>query len=220
MSWLSRTSPGVKICGIRCESDARFCIEAGAAALGFNFHPGSKRFIDLDGSISWIRALGGVAERVAVVVNADSMLLERIRSSGCFEWIQFHGDESGSFCADQGGDRWLKAIRLRDRDAVGEALRCEAPAYLLDAWDAASYGGSGKTADWTLAAETIQSRPASCFALAGGLTPENVADALRQTQAAALDVAGGVEGPDGFKCPARVRAFVEAVKSACSNPQK
>ncbi len=220
MSWFSRTSPGVKICGIRREGDARLCIEEGAAALGFNFHPGSKRFIDFNNSISWIRALEGMVERVAVVVNADPSLIKGIRSSGCFEWIQFHGDESASFCAAQGGDRWIKAIRLRNRDAMGEGLNCDAPAFLLDAWDAVSYGGSGKNADWALAAEAIRSRPASPFALAGGLTPENVVTALRQTRAAALDVAGGVEGPDGFKCRARVRAFVQAVKGACLDLRK
>lgn len=203
----------VKICGITCEEDALDCIEAGADALGFNFFPGSSRHISLE-SLEWIRRLNGLVDRVAVVVNPEQELIDTLWRSGCFEMVQFHGDESPTLCAMSGVTSWMKAVRVRDRESLAEANRFSTPHILLDSWSAVAYGGTGKTADWKMIGEFLEEHPEHRFVLAGGLTPGNVAGAIRAVRPVAVDVAGGVEESPGRKDPAKVRAFIEAARGA------
>jgi phosphoribosylanthranilate isomerase len=203
----------VKICGITSKSDALDCVEAGADALGFNFFSGSSRYIPLE-SLDWIRCLNGLVDRVAVVVNPEQELIDRLWHSGCFEMIQFHGDESPTLCAMSGITNWMKAIRVRDQESLAEANRFSTPHILLDSWSPAAYGGTGKTADWKMIGEFLAEHPGHRFVLAGGLNPENVAEAIRTVRPAAVDVAGGVEESPGKKDPAKVRAFLQAARGA------
>jgi phosphoribosylanthranilate isomerase len=206
--------PGrVKICGITTEADARLCIEAGVSALGFNFYLGSSRHISID-ALPWIRGLEGLVDRVAVVVNAPADLLQTLIASGCFEMIQFHGDETPDQCASAGAAVWMKAIRAKDRASLDDSRLFETPRILLDAWSPSAYGGTGQTADWKMLADFVAGNPSRQFVLAGGLNPGNVADAIRSVRPAAVDVAGGVESAPGRKDPAKVRDFLQAAREA------
>ena len=203
----------VKICGITNEKDALDSVHAGADALGFNFFPGSSRYISLE-SLDWIRSLNGMVDRVAVVVNPEQELIDTLWNSRCFEMIQFHGDESPTRCAMSGVTNWMKAIRVRDRESLAEANRFSTAHILLDSWSPAAYGGTGKTADWKMIGEFLAEHPEHRFVLAGGLNPDNVAEAIRTARPAAVDVAGGVEESPGKKDPTKVRAFIEAARGA------
>ena len=109
------------------------CVEAGAGALGFNFYPGSKRFIEPKKSFAWIRSFKNMVDCVAVVVNADLDLISRIRDSGCFAFIQFHGDESPRDCEASGFESWIRAVRVKDQSALHGALDFSTAHLLLDA---------------------------------------------------------------------------------------
>ena len=201
---------GVKICGITNEPDAAMCIDAGATALGFNFYTGSKRFIDPDKSFEWIRSLERTVDRVAVVVNADADLLSRLCDSGCFEFIQFHGDESPAECMVCGAQDWIRAVRVKDTSVLDAALDFSTPHLLLDSWSPAAYGGTGDVADWKMLTEFVRRNSARKFLLAGGLTPGNVGEAIRMVRPAAVDVAGGVESEPRRKDAVLVKAFINA----------
>ena len=203
----------VKICGITNEKDALDCVHAGADALGFNFFPGSSRYISFE-SLDWIRSLNGMVDRFAVVVNPEQELIDTLWNSRCFEMIQFHGDESPTRCAMSGVTNWMKAIRVRDRESLAEANRFSTVHILLDSWSPAAYGGTGKTADWKMIGKFLADHSEHRFVLAGGLNPDNVADAIRSVRPAAVDVAGGVEESPGKKDPAKVRAFIDAARGA------
>jgi phosphoribosylanthranilate isomerase len=186
------------------------CVEAGVGALGFNFYPGSKRFIEPEKSFDWIRSLEKTVDRVAVLVNADADLLARVRDSGCFEFIQFHGDELPAVCVVCGAKDWIRAVRVKDSSALDAALAFSTPYLLLDAWSAAAYGGTGHIADWNLLSDFVRRNSARNFVLAGGLTPENVTEAIRVVRPAAVDVAGGVESEPRRKDAVLVKAFITA----------
>ena len=202
----------VKICGITNEEDALLCADAGADALGFNFFNGSKRRIDPRASLDWIARLEGLADRVAVVVNPAPELLAELLDSGCFEMVQFHGDETPAQCAAAGWPCWMKAVRVKDEGSLRAAAEYSTPQILLDAWSPTAYGGTGQTANWELiAAADLGERS---VVLAGGLTPENVGDAIRTVKPEAVDVAGGVESVPRHKDPDLVAEFLEAVRRA------
>lgn len=185
--------PRVKICGVTNPGDAALAVAAGVDALGFNFFPGSRRFISLDENREWIAELGGRVERVAVVVNAAKDELARLRASGCFEAVQFHGDETPEFCAGAGFGRWIRAVRVKDADSLESALRYDTPFLLLDACAKGAYGGTGERLDWDLARDFILAHPDRRVILAGGLNPSNVRDAVRIVRPHGVDVASGVE---------------------------
>jgi phosphoribosylanthranilate isomerase len=183
--------------------------------LGFNFYPPSPRSIPADADLSWIKELGNTfpdVARVAVVVNPDEALLQRLHAVKCFEAIQFHGDESPEFCAAQGAAflYWIKALRVRTQDDLVIASAYVTTFLLLDAAVAGSYGGSGQTLDWSLAAQFIATHPEKRVILAGGLTPENVASAVAQVHPHSVDVASGVEISPGHKDHHKVRKFIAA----------
>ena len=169
---------GVKICGITNEADANLCVKAGADALGFNFYSGSKRFIDPEESLDWIRPLEGRVDRVAVVVNADPHLISKLRDSGCFEFIQFHGDETPEHCLASGFKDWIRAVRVKDAAALDAAIGYATPHLLLDAWSPLAYGGTGGVADWRMLKDFVSRNPARTFVLAGRSPPELVAETL------------------------------------------
>ena len=205
-------SGGVKICGITNPEDASLCLSAGTDALGFNFFPGSSRCIDPDASIPWIRDLGGNAARVAVVVNPPQELLEKIRGAGCFDFVQFHGDESPEICGQAGIARWIKAVRVSGPDVVGGSLSFPTPNILFDGWTAKAYGGAGQRLDWDTVRDFVGSHPEKHFILAGGLNAQNVRQAIRIVRPQAVDVASGVELTPRKKDEYLVRQFVRQAK--------
>jgi phosphoribosylanthranilate isomerase len=167
-----------------------------------------------EAAFEWIRGFEGEVERVAVVVNASPELLRLLIGSGCFEAIQFHGDESSGDCAAAGAIRWIKALRIKAGDSLETPGLYDTAHLLIDAWSPVEYGGTGLEADRGVARAVVERFPEKRFALAGGLTPENVAEAVRVVRPAAVDVAGGVESAPGIKDARLVSAFVEAVRGA------
>lgn len=203
-----------KICGITNQADAETAIAVGADAVGFNFFPDSKRYIAFEESRKWIASLAGKAARVAVVVNATLEELAVLRDSGCFEAVQFHGDETPEFCAAAGFPVWIRAIRVKDEASLGEALRYETPYLLVDAWAPGSYGGTGRRLNWDNVREFVIAHPERKVILAGGLTPHNVRDAVRIVRPHAVDVASGVELDPRHKNEYLVREFIKVSTSA------
>jgi len=201
-------STRVKICGITRLGDAQLCVEAGVDALGFNFWPGSKRHIQVERAREIAAALPSGVLRVGVFVQASpEAVRETVKRVGLAA-VQLHGDEDPALYSGVGVALW-QVLRVADR--MPGAPSPAASAVLLDA-KVAGFGGAGMRFDWKLA------RAAADWALpvwiAGGLDPHNVGEALRLSGASGVDVASGVESAPGLKDPARVRAFVAAVRAA------
>ncbi len=201
----------VKICGITNLADAQTAAAAGADALGFNFYEKSPRCLTVAAAAKISRELPPFVMRVGVFVNApEDEVLRAIGECG-LGLLQFHGDEPPDFCT-QFGLMSMKAIRIRDTASLQELPKYQTDAYLLDAFSPEARGGTGETFNWDLAIEA-QKLGKPIF-LAGGLTPENVADAVRRVRPFAVDVASGVESSPGRKDPQKVRDFIAAVRSA------
>jgi phosphoribosylanthranilate isomerase len=203
----------VKICGVTNAGDAALVADAGADAIGINLFRGSKRFVELGEVRDWVRELP--LTRIAVVVNATSDDLARIADAGCFDAIQFHGDETPEFCAASPLP-WMRAVRVSGADALADALDYKTSMLLLDGHAASGYGGTGATVDPELAAEFVHAHPDRRVVLAGGLRPETVADAVRAARPHGVDVASGVETADSprWKDFVKVCAFIEAARAA------
>lgn len=204
----------VKVCGITRGDEAAAIVDAGADALGINFWPGSKRFIALEEATPWLRDLAATVPRVAVTVNASDDELRRLFESGVIDRIQLHGDETPDRVRSltEEGLPVFKALGLRDAETLESLAAFESPTLLLDAYAPGVYGGSGETLDWALGAEAVRRRPDRQIVLAGGLTPSNVAGAIRQVRPAGVDVASGVESAPGRKDLGLVRALIEATR--------
>lgn len=199
----------IKICGIKTLKDALAAIDAGADYLGFNFYPKGVRFIEKE----ICAEITSVLKReylqiklVGVFVNSPVDEVKNILKTCSLDLAQLHGDETPEIFA-QLVPRAFRAFRGIPSDITGYE-RNDAPAFLVDAAVKGVYGGSGVTADWLGAAELAKRYP---LLLAGGLTPENVADAVRQVQPWGVDVASGVESGAGEKDASKMKAFVQAV---------
>ncbi len=201
----------VKICGITNLNDALAAIEAGADLLGFNFYPPSPRYLKPSACqeiTSALRQNFPNLTLVAVFVNSTVAEIETILETCSLDLAQLHGDEPPETLAALDG-RAFKAFRGVPSEIAGYT-RNAAPALLVDAAVKGLYGGSGRVADWSAAAELSKRIP---LLLAGGLTPENVAEAVRQVQPWGVDVASGVESRPGVKDFDKMKQFVEAVRS-------
>jgi phosphoribosylanthranilate isomerase len=201
----------VKICGITNLADAQVAVEAGADALGFNFYEQSPRFIPTKTAAEISRALPPFTLRVGVFVNPAEELVLRAIGECSLSLLQFHGDEPPEFCV-QFGLMSMKAFRVRDAGSLKELPKYRTDAWLLDAYSSDTLGGTGEKFNWDLAVEA-QKFGKPVF-LAGGLTPENVAVAVRQVRPFGVDVASGVESSPGKKDAAKVQAFIAAVRAA------
>lgn len=201
----------VKICGVTSVADALAAAEAGADMIGLNFYEGSPRHLTLAAAVEISRALPPFVLRVGVFVNpAEELVLRALGDCG-LSLLQFHGEEPSEFCA-QFGAMSLKAFRIRDAASLAALENFQTDAFLLDAHSKSGLGGTGETFNWDLAV-AAQKFGKPIF-LAGGLTPENVTDAVRQVQPFAVDVSSGVESAPGKKDISKVRAFIEAVRGA------
>ena len=199
--------PFVKICGVTTLEDALACADAGADAVGFNFWPRSKRHVAVDVAAAIAKKLPPQLRTVGVFVDPTAADVDRAFAAGAIDLAQLHGDEPPEFCARFAG-RYIKAFRLRDRATLQRLGDYDCDLVLVDA-DSAGYGGSGQRADVTLAADAATRRR---VILAGGLTPDNVAEAIAAVQPYGVDVAGGVEREPGVKDWIKVAAFVARAK--------
>lgn len=194
---------GVKICGLTNIDDALWAVERGADAVGFVFEPSSPRYVGLFDRASSIPSQ--IPEGV-LTVAVFGVLPERVELPSGIRWIQA---SEGAFPP---GYRTIRALRGA---ASPIQLDPEADMLLIDAYDAVRHGGTGKMADWEFAAEVVRSE-ARPVMLAGGLTPDNVAAAIRAVRPAFVDVSSGVEASPGVKDRSKVRDFIQAAKSAAA----
>ena len=199
----------IKICGIKTVNDALAALDAGADLLGFNFYPKSPRYISVGQCrdvMSVMRKYGHITY-VGVFVNASVAEIRATMETAALTLAQLHGDETFEMVQSLDG-KAFKAFRGVP-DVLNGFPREDAPALLVDASVKGSYGGTGMTADWKSAAGLAKHAP---LLLAGGLTPENVAHAVRQVRPWGVDVASGVESSPGVKDAAKMKAFVQAVR--------
>ena len=201
----------VKICGLTRFEDAELAVQLGADALGFVFWPDSPRAVSPEVVRDIVRHLPALPVRVGVFVNAPADEVARVAEVAALDAVQLHGDENiGDY--QHLVPRLIKSVHLGDEAALEWATRLPSAVVLLvDAMDPARRGGTGQVADWPSAARLASRRPVM---LAGGLTAENVAQAVIQVRPWAVDVSSGVEWTPGIKSPDRLRAFFERVREA------
>ncbi|MEI7958645.1 MAG: phosphoribosylanthranilate isomerase [Verrucomicrobiota bacterium] len=210
----TRNRVRVKICGITTPHDAEAAIDAGADALGFNGFSGSKRFLDLAAASSWMAALPPFVTRVAVLVNPSLADAQAVLALPGVDRLQFHGDETPEFCQPFAGRGFIKALAAKDRAALLRAGQYGTASILIDAFVPGAYGGTGSLIDLELAAAFVRENPGLRVLLSGGLTPDNVAAAVRAVRPHAVDVASGVESHSCKKDPVRMRDFITAVRES------
>lgn len=199
----------VKICGITNLDDALAAVDAGADALGFNFAEEAKakqRYISPRDADRIMEKLPPFIVTVAVFVNPTAAELNQC----VMDRFQFHGEESEEFVGSY-GERAIKALRMGPDFTPALANRYSVGAILLDAYDPNARGGTGKTVDWQRAREAT-ARIDTPVILAGGLTPENVAEAVRMVRPYGVDVSGGVEKEPGKKDHGKIRRFIHEAK--------
>jgi phosphoribosylanthranilate isomerase len=199
----------VKICGVTSVEDALAAVAAGADAIGVNFAAASPRRLDVAVARSIVQALPARVVSVGVFVDAREAELREVQAGLGLGCVQLHGDESPELLSLFLPHAY-KAIRVRGRESLEVAARYGGEHILLDAFVPGVHGGSGATFDWSLAAEVARSRSVT---LAGGLSPSNVAEAVRVVRPYCVDVASGVESAPGRKSVELMRAFVAAAKS-------
>ena len=204
--------PRVKICGITRPEDAEQAAALGAWAIGFILWPQSKRVADPAVAAGIARALRRRVEIVGVFVNPT--LDEVVRAAEGIELthVQLHGDEGPAFCTavtERTGARVIKALGIGSGADIRSAERYHTDLHLLDTAAGTAYGGTGRTWDWDLVAQRRSKVP---LILSGGLTPDNVAEAIAAVRPWAVDVSSGVEAAPGVKDPAKVEAFFAAAQ--------
>jgi phosphoribosylanthranilate isomerase len=199
----------IKICGITDLEDARLAIACGADALGFIFAPSPRR-VDPSRVEKIVRLLPPGVFKVGVFVNEDPRRVLQIAGQCDLDFLQLHGEESPEYCR-QVPLPVLKAIRVRDRESLQIAERYPMTFLLLDAWAPDRAGGTGKTFPWEIAREIRQKKN---FILSGGLTAENVAEAIRELRPMGVDANSGVEKKPGVKDPVKVAHFIKKAREA------
>ena len=207
----------VKVCGITNAEDAGAAVEAGADALGFIFHQKSPRYVVPAVAARIIADLPPLIMPVGVFVNEDLATVRSIMDACGLGLAQLHGDENASYCHDLSRPA-MKALRLRDRTSLLTVAEYQGRGgvrgFVLDRFSEAAYGGTGQVTDWGLAAEIAKS---TRVLLAGGLTPDNVTEAIRTVRPYGVDVSSGVESAPGKKDHAKIFAFLHAVRVVSSS---
>ncbi len=207
----------VKICGITRAEDARLAVELGAAALGFNFYSPSPRYLAPVAAAEIIRQLPPFVVSVGVFADErDARRVVAVAREAGVSAVQLHGPGFPASASGRvlRGYPLIRAVAVREGFRIEELSGLDASAFLLDAFDPKLIGGTGRSIDWNLA------RAAKRFGtiiLAGGLTPENVGEAIRQVRPYGVDVASGVESEAGKKDLRKLRAFLAAVDEADRN---
>jgi phosphoribosylanthranilate isomerase len=200
----------VKICGVTSADEARDSVEAGADSVGVNFVASSVRRVDVETARAIVRAVGTRTLVVGVVAGMTVTAMHALRDATGVGCLQLHGDETADDVAALLPHAY-KAVRVEGADDVLRARAMPGDYVLVDAKVEGTLGGTGHAFDWSLVVELARTRK---LVLAGGLTPANVAGAIERVRPWCVDVASGVESAPGKKDPARVRAFIEAVRAA------
>jgi len=198
----------VKICGITNLEDALCAVVAGADALGFVFYKDSPRYIRPEKAGEIISALPPFVTTVGLFVNATPETIKSTMQITGLGVVQLHGDETSEDCCLIPYPV-IKAVRVKDEDSLAGTDSYKVSALLLDAWNDQYYGGTGENFDWQLAKKLTGSSP---LILAGGLSPENVAEAIRVVNPYAVDVSSGVEKSPGNKDHDKVCQFIQQVR--------
>ena len=203
----------VKICGITRIQDIQSVVHAGADAVGFVFYPPSPRAVTVQQAEELIRSIPAYVQSVGLFVNASLQDIQHVLQTIPLDILQFHGDETPDECqliAKTTSRRWYKAIQMKpDLDVIAHILQYQqagASAILLDAWHPELKGGTGHAFDWAQFPKLDIP-----LILAGGLKPENVENAIKTTQAYAVDVSGGVESAKGIKDQQLIERFMQGV---------
>ncbi|MBP1727668.1 MAG: trpF [Deltaproteobacteria bacterium] len=198
----------VKICGITSLDDARMAVDAGADALGFVFYDKSPRYINPVAAAKIIAKLPPFVQTVGLFVNEE---VEQVNWTADFcglDVVQLHGDESPEDCLEV-KRRAIKVFRIQNIVSIEPLKKYQVSGYLLDAWCPDCYGGTGKTFNWEVAAAA---RQYGRIILAGGLSADNVVEALQAVQPYAVDVSSGVESAPGKKDAEKVKMFIKRAK--------
>lgn len=200
----------IKICGVTSVDDAEQVVRSGASAIGLNFVFGSKRRVSIEQARPIVERVRGRIELVAVVSNPTDAEIKELREDLGIEWLQLHGEEPAARLS-----RLLphafKAVAIEDAADARKAASFPGERLLVDTKVSGASGGTGKVFDWQLVTDLAAQRQ---LILAGGLTPKNVAAAVRVLAPFGVDVASGVEFVPGVKDPELVTAFVLAVRGA------
>ena len=198
----------VKICGITTVEDAHMAIEAGADALGFVFYDKSPRNLLPERAAEIISSLPPFIHVVGLFVHAQLDFVNATADRCRLDIVQLHGDESQEFCA-RVNRRVIKAFRVKDITSLDRMEEYRVAGYLLDAYSPKAFGGTGVTFNWDTAVVAKKFGP---IILAGGLTPDNVAEAIGHVSPYGVDVSSGVESAPGVKDPTKVREFIKRAK--------
>ena len=200
----------VKICGITRAEDARVAADAGADAIGLVFYPPSPRYVTPEQAAEIVYGLPPFLVKVGLFVNHSPAEVAEVCNLVNLDLLQFHGDETASYC-DRTGKPYLKAVRMAPGCSVTDSVAeyAGAAGILLDSFNPDQYGGSGETFDW----QKIPADLALPLILAGGLNCDNVVSAVEMVRPYAVDVSSGVETAPGVKSAAKIREFINLVKS-------
>ena len=208
-----------KICGITRTQDIDAAVTAGVDAIGFVFYAPSPRSVTVEHAKELLKHVPAYVQTVGLFVNATGDEIEQVLETVSLDLLQFHGDESPEQCqqiAQQTGRRWYKAIQMQPDLNVIETIKSYqyvgASAVLLDAWHPELKGGTGQQFDWSQFPKLD-----IALILAGGLTPDNIEQAINTTQAFAVDVSGGVESAKGIKDQQRIEQFMQGVQRGSAN---
>lgn len=202
----------IKICGITNLEDALAAVAAGADALGFVFHPKSPRHIFPEQAKAIIRLLPPFVQTVGLFVDESTETVNAVADQCGLDIIQLHGDDTPEYC-ETINRRIIKAFRVKAITCLEPMQQYRVAACLLDAWSPSAHGGTGRTFNWEIAACAAQ---AGRIILAGGLTPDNVAEAIGKVAPYGVDVSSGVESAPGKKDHALVAAFIQAARNGFS----
>lgn len=199
----------VKICGMTQLKDALFAVEQGVDAVGFIFYKKSPRAVTMKTVREIITKLPPLVDTVGVFVNESAERVNKIADYCGLDLVQLHGEESPAFCRKI-HRRVIKAFRVKDLQSIKQLEKFPVSGFLLDTFSDDLHGGTGKTFDWNLALPAKKMGP---VILAGGLTPRNILQAVRQVRPYGVDVCSGVEKSPGIKDLEKVRSFLKNIRS-------
>jgi len=200
----------VKVCGVTSVADAQMISAAGADAIGLMFYSKSSRYVSIEQAAAIAKALPPFVASVGLFLDAEAAFVRDVLAQVPLTVLQFHGSESAAFC-EQFHKPYIKAVGMLGVQAQAlddyMASHPKAQAFLVDSHAPGAAGGTGKTFDW----QTLPKHTARPLILAGGLNPDNVAQAIQTTDIYAVDVSSGVESQAGIKDPAKVETFMRNV---------
>ena len=198
----------IKICGITNLEDALAAVEFGADAIGFAFVPNTPRYVEPAKAEGIIAQLPPFVTTVGLFVNESEEHIRRVADQCKLNVLQLHGQEPPDFCL-LFNRKVIKAFRIKDKESLINLPKYTVSAYLLDTYVKGAMGGTGVTFDWKLASDA---KKYGLVILAGGLNPENVAQAIQQVRPYGVDVSSGVEAKPGKKNHRKMKDFIEAAK--------